>query len=110
MIISLGIQNGEVNVKVSLKNKQASPFIEYGDLYFKTNCVGKKFTVKKIDYELDVIKDVVENANNILYCVSDSAKIDEVEINPIDTPLVSFGSGSIFKFKTSRNTNLAHNL
>ena len=38
------------------------------------------FVVKKIDYQLDVMREVAENANNLLYCVSDSVKIDDVEM------------------------------
>ena len=98
IVIKLGIVNNTVKVFVTIENKQATPFVEYGDLYFKTNCAGENFTVKKIDYELDVMKDIAENANNILYCVSDTAKIDDVKIDPVDSPLVSFGGGAIFRF------------
>lgn len=114
IIIKAGIADEKVKVFVTLENKGATPFVEYGDLYFKTNCKGEKFTVKKIDYELDVMKDVAENANNVLYCVSDLVKIDDVEINPIDSPLVSFGEGAIFKFNggkaKKRKPNFVFNL
>ena len=103
-----------VNVIVELINKQATPFVEYGNLFFKTNCKGENFIVKKIDYQLDVMREVAENANNLLYCVSDSVKIDDVEITPIDSPLVSFGDGAIFKFNggkaKKRKPNFVFNL
>ncbi len=112
--ISLGCMGDGVNVIVELKNKQATPFVEYGNLFFKTNCKGENFIVKKIDYQLNVMREVAENANNLLYCVSDSVKIDDVEITPIDSPLVSFGDGAIFKFNggkaKKRKPNFVFNL
>lgn len=114
VIIKAGIVDEKVKVYVTLKNKGATPFVEYGDLYLKTNAKGEKFIVKKIGYELDVMKDIAENANNIMYCVSDCVKIDDVKINPIDSPLVSFGTGAIFKFNggkaKKRKPNFVFNL
>ncbi|MBQ7164616.1 MAG: hypothetical protein IJR61_04735 [Clostridia bacterium] len=114
IIMALCIENDRVKVSVTLENKQPTPYIEYGDLYFKTDCIGKKFVVDKVGYELDVMKEVAENANNLMYCVGKGARIDDVEIEPVDSPLVSFGQGAIFKFNggkaKKRKPNFVFNL
>lgn len=98
IIYELRIIDDKIVVRVKLNNKVATPYLEAGNLYIRTNCEGKAYYVKKIDSKLNVAKDIRKDANNILYCVSDLAQIDDVEINPIDAPLVSFGSNAIFKF------------
>lgn len=97
-VFTIGITGGKVMLRVELKNKCATPYIEGGNLFIKTDCEGKNYHVKKIDYDLDVSKDIAENANNVMYCVSDEARIDNICVNPIDSPLVSFSSSAIFKF------------
>ncbi|HHT66886.1 MAG TPA: hypothetical protein GX010_01465 [Erysipelotrichaceae bacterium] len=99
LIIKIGVDaEDRIQIIVKLNQKEATPYVEYGDLLFHTNCQGKEFIVKKLDYELNVMEDINKNANNILYCVSDKVAIDDISINPIDSPLVSFGSGAIYKF------------
>ena len=105
----------KVYLRVILKNKHASPIVEGGNLIIRTNLKGEKYRVKKVDQLLDVEKDVVEGANSKLFCVSDFVKIDDVAIDPIDSPLVSFGESAVYryqagKFEKPKQANFVFNL
>lgn len=105
----------KVYLRVVLKNKHATPVVEGGNLYFKTNLKGERFFVKKVDQLLDAEKDIVEGANSKLFCVSDCVKIDDIAIEPIDSPLVSFGESAVYcyqamKFEKPSQPNFVFNL
>lgn len=95
---TIGIVGNKVLCRVNLYGKQASPYIEAGHAVFTTNSRGDKYGIRKIDKDLDPATDIEYNANNILYCISDRASIDDVAIDPIDSPLVSFGKSAIYRF------------
>jgi len=92
-------QEEKVFLRVVLKNKHASPIVEGGNLVIKTNLRGEKYRVKKINQVIDPEKDVVKGANFKLFCVSDLVSIDRLEIDPIDSPLVSFGESAIYRYQ-----------
>lgn len=87
-----------VHVKAFLDQKQASPYVEGGNLFFFTNIKEGKYLVNKLGCTLDCEKDIAKNANTILWCVDEFVQIGNIKIFPIDSPLVSFGESAVFKY------------
>ncbi len=93
---------GKVHLRVVLKNKHASPVVEGGNLFIATNLAGSEYRVKKIDRVLDPETDIVEGANAKFFCVSDMVSIDGVCVDPVDSPLVSFGESAVYRYQAAK--------
>ena len=90
-----------VIVSVDVKDKQASPVVESGDVYFKTNIKDPAYFVHRMGSEVDVANDVVQDANQVLYGVEEYARINNLKIKPLDSALVAFGEcATLYKVNT----------
>ena len=90
-------------VSVDIKDKQASPIVESGDVYFNTNIKDPEYFVHRMGAEVDVANDVVEDANQVLYGVEKYARINQLKISPFDSALVAFGEcATLYKVNTGK--------
>lgn len=104
-----------VRVKLELKDKQASPMLEAGDMVFDAATEGRNWLVTKCGQEIDPRTDIVKGGNNLLYSTEKYAAIDDVAVRPIDAPLLTFGRNGIFvktldKFTVPEKTSMVFNL
>lgn len=102
-------------VKLELKDKQASPMLEAGDMVFDADTEGKSWLVTKCGQEIDPRTDIVKGGNNLLYSTEKYAAIDDVAVRAIDSPLLTFGGNGIFvktldKFTVPEKTSMVFNL
>ncbi len=84
-----------VRVRLHLKGKVATPFVEAGNMVFSVPEAHGTFAVQKCGIEIDVQKDVVRNANRILWATDEYARIGNVRLSSVDAPLVSFGRSAV---------------
>ncbi len=105
-----------VRIRLSLFDKQATPFVEAGGLRISGDLSGKK-KVQICGTEIDVEKDIVKDANQILWAMDEYVKIGNVKLYSYDAPLVSFTVNPIMKFNGGKpkkqgnffNVNLFNN-
>lgn len=106
-----------VRVRLSLKDKRATPFVEAGNMIFSVPEAKGPYVVEKCGREIDVETDIVKDANHILWAMDGYARIGNVKLASIDAPLVSFGKNAIMewngggkrKYKPSFVVNLFNN-
>lgn len=96
--ITFKLVNGGVNVKLHLNNKQATPFVEAGNMIFKTSLKGDCYIVQKCGSEIDVKHDIVENANQIMWACDKYSQIDNLRLYSVDAPLVSFCNNAVMEW------------
>lgn len=102
-------------VKLELKDKQASPMIEAGNMIFDCKVSGEKYLVTKCGQEIDPCEDIIEGGNNVLFAAERYAAIDNVAVNTLDSALTSFGGNGIFenslkKFRKPEKKQIVFNL
>lgn len=98
VIMEAAVCGEKVWLRVKLIGKQATPYIEGGNLIFETDIPSGRYLVDKSGYVLDCERDIVKNANTKLFAVNEFAQIGHIKIEPVDTPLVSFGDSAVFRF------------
>lgn len=113
--VSVTCLKDRARVKIELKDKQASPMIEAGDMVFDAATEGKSWLVTKCGQEIDPRTDIVKGGNNLLYAAERYAAIDDIAVNTIDAPLVTFGKNGIFektldKFTVPEKKSMVFNL
>lgn len=89
-----------VRVDLYLEEKQATPFVEAGNMCFKVqgqeeNC---GYFVDKCGLEIDVEKDIVKDSNTALWAMNEYARMGNIKLYSYDAPLVSFGKSAIMQF------------
>ena len=93
---------GEKGVKVELfiEEKQATPFIEAGDMLFKIEGQEKDcgYFVDKSGREINVETDIVKDSNTALWAMNEYARMGNIKLYSTDAPLISFGKDAIMKF------------
>lgn len=87
-----------VAVRLFLSGKQATPFVEAGNMIFSVPEASGEYIVEKCGKEIDVEKDIVKNANHILWAMDEYARIGNVKLSSIDAPLISFGKNAIMEW------------
>lgn len=87
-----------VAVRLFLSSKQATPFVEAGNMIFSVPEASGEYIVEKCGKEIDVEKDIVKNANHILWAMDEYARIGNVKLSSIDAPLISFGKNAIMEW------------
>jgi hypothetical protein len=98
--------HGEKGVKVDLyiEDKQATPFVEAGNMLFKIQGQEKDcgYFVDKCGLEIDVEKDIVKDSNTALWAMNEYARMGDIRLYSTDAPLVSFGRTAIMQFNGGR--------
>lgn len=91
-----------VNVRLTLNNKQASPFVEGGNFIFDFNLENPEYTINKVGSLVNPEKDVAINANNKMYCMENFIDITDgkksIALISRDAPLFSIGESGVYKF------------
>lgn len=73
-------------MRLHLKGKVATPFVEAGNMVFSVPEAHGTFAVQKCGIEIDVQKDIVRNANRILWATDEYARIGNVRLSSVDAP------------------------
>jgi len=113
--VSARVFGEKLSVRVKLNKKQATPYIESGDFYFKTDINQGGCYINKIDCVIDCEKDIVKDANTKLFAINEFAQLGGLRIESPDVPLVSFGESAIYvfnggTFERPKENNLVFNL
>lgn len=89
-----------VRVDLSITDKQATPFVEAGDMLFKIQGQEKDcgYFVDKCGLEIDVENEIVKDSNTALWAMNDYARMGDIKLYSTDAPLISFGKDAIMKF------------
>ena len=96
--LSLTPTDAGVVVRLSLKNKHATPFVEAGNMLFSVPDAKGEYIVQKCGREINVKTDVVRGANRTLWAMDEYARIGNVKLQSIDAPLVSFCRNPILRW------------
>ncbi len=92
-----------LNVRVSLQEKQATPYVEGGSFVFDLNLTNPEYTINKVGTLLDPARDIAKDANNKMYCMENFVDITDGEksiaVLSQDAPLFSIGESAVYKFK-----------
>ena len=91
-------ENGMLKLALDCDCKQATAMLEAGNFIIETNSVGKHYYIEQAGMEVDIDRDIIPNANQILWSVDRYAKIDNIQLMSYDAPLISFGKNAIFEF------------
>lgn len=92
-----------IDMTFNLNNKEETPYIEAGHFVFPINLQKHQTSINKLGCVINPEKDIVRDANNLLYCCENWVDVSDGEngiaIIPYDTPLFSIGDEAICKFK-----------
>lgn len=96
-----------IDIKLDLEAKEETPVTEAGHMVFPLNLKDYKIKINKLGCVVDPEKDIVEDANNLLYCcenwVDISDKDSGMSIITYDTPLFSVGKPAIYDYSGKYN-------
>ena len=91
-----------VDCHFHITGKEKTPFLEAGHIAFPLNIEGFSVAVNKTGTVIDPSKDIVENANNNLFCCDKWIDVSNNNVGmlfiPRDTPLFSVSEKGIEKF------------
>lgn len=85
-------------ITLRLEAKHATPFVEAGNFVVNVPEAKGDFVVDKCGTEVNVERDIVDDANRILWAMDEYARIGNVRLSSPDAPLVSFGKNAIMEF------------
>lgn len=85
-------------IRMDGKGKDAINLVEIGNFVVDLGCDGKKFIVEQIGQEVDVNEDLVPNTNQLYWAMDRFAEVDNVRLQSLDAPLVSFGKNGIAEY------------
>lgn len=93
-----------VDVRLTLKGKQASPYAESGTFELPLAKKLDRYQTEKNGFVLDPEKDIEDGANHCFYPIEDyAAALDEsagVMVMPLDSALMSIGQDRTFQYHT----------
>ena len=103
MKITIYKSNPYIDIELKMKNKQESPIVEAGHFVFPLSLSNPKIIINKLGSMVDPSKDIIENANNSLYCCENWVDFSDekvgISIIPYDTPLFSIDRQKIYEFE-----------
>ncbi len=101
--ITLPPAGDELYVKLRLKNKQETPYIESGSFLVPFGERAYHYRVNKPGAVLNPETDIQEGANHVLYClenyVSAAGEKHGICVVPKDSPLSALGSTGIYQYR-----------
>ena len=100
--VSLVPVSDGVLVRLTLRNKHASPMLEAGNMVFGFTSPKQELRITKSGLELDPRRDIVEDANVRLFCLDSYAIADDIALVAYDAPLLSFNGNAIFEPNTGK--------
>ena len=96
--LSLTPTDAGVRVKLSLFDKQATPFVEAGNMIFFVPQASGDYAVQKCGKEIDVQTDIVRGANKSMWAMDEYARIGNIRLRSIDAPLISFRRNAVLRW------------
>lgn len=101
--ITLPHNENRINFDFSLSSKQETPFVEAGYFVFPINISSPMYAINKMGSVVNPASDIMEGANNVLYCLEDWVDISDgsqgICFVSHDIPLFSIGSPGILKYR-----------
>ena len=95
--------------------KEPTTYIEGGHFILNFEKPFEEIIVQKSGIEINPDTDVVLGANRGLFAVDEYVKVNGIKVNPMHTPLVSFGESKIYRcccgdYKQSKTPKVVFNL
>lgn len=87
-----------IDIRMDGKGKDAINLVEIGNFVVDLGGEGKKFVVEQIGQAVDVNVDLVRNANQLYWAMDSYAQIDDIRLQSLDAPVVSFGKNGIAEY------------
>ena len=87
-----------LKIRMDGKGKEATNLVEIANFVVDFGCNGEKFTVEQIGQAVDVNTDIVRNGNQLYWAMDNYAQIDNIRLQSLDAPLVSFGKNGIAEY------------
>lgn len=105
----------ELWISVEMFEKEPTTYIEGGHFVLNFEKPFEKIIVQKSGIEINPDTDVVLGANRGIFAVDEYVKVNGMKINPLHTPLVSFGESKIYRcccgdYKQSKTPKVVFNL
>lgn len=95
--------DGSVRVRVELKNKKATPYVESGSVCMPLGMDKPRYFINKTGSVLDPETDIAEGANHAFYALEHFAAAQDehamVSVVSHDAPLVSLGENGVYVFR-----------
>ena len=113
--IKAGITGKQLLVSIEICAKEPTTYIEGGHFILNFEKPFKEIIVQKSGIEINPDIDVVLGANRGIFAVDEYVKVNGVKVNPVHTPLVSFGESKIYRcccgdYKQSKTPKVVFNL
>jgi hypothetical protein len=105
----------ELFVSIEICKKEPTTYIEGGHFIFNFEKPFEEIIVQKSGIEINPDTDVVLGANRGIFAVDEYVKVNGIKVNPLHTPLVSFGESKIYRccckdYKQSKTPKVVFNL
>lgn len=91
-----------LRVRLCGRGKQATPLVEGANFIVRVPDASEEYIVDRCGGEIDVDRDMAENANQILWSMNDYARIGNMKLYSVDAPLVSFGRNAVCRYNAGR--------
>ena len=113
--IKAGITGKQLLVSIEICAKEPTTCIEGGHFILNFEKPFKEIIVQKSGIEINPDTDVVLGANRGIFAVDEYVKVNGVKVNPLHTPLVSFGESKLYRcccgdYKQSKTPKVVFNL
>ena len=113
--IKAGITGKQLSVSIEICEKEPTTYIEGGHFILNFEKPFEEIVVQKSGIEINPDTDVVLGANRGLFAVDEYVKVNGIKVNPLHTPLVSFGESKIYRcccgdYKQSKTPKVVFNL
>lgn len=101
--VTLPDAGDEIFVTLSLRGKQATPYIEGGAFSLPLAMEEPVYALNKNGNLIDPARDIADCANHVFYCLEDfaSASADGLTVTAaaLDTPLLSIGETGVYTYR-----------
>lgn len=101
--VMLPHDENRIDFKFTINNKQETPYVEAGHFVFPLNISCPQYAINKLGSVINPKTDIIEGANNILYCLEDWVDVSDGSHGlcfiSYDTPLFSIGNEGIYKYR-----------
>ncbi len=85
----------QLHILLKGENKAATPLVECANLIVREEGAHGEYVVERCGEEMDVDRDLVRNANQVMWAMDGYARIGETKLYSKDAPLVSFGKNAV---------------
>ncbi|MDO4306178.1 MAG: DUF5054 domain-containing protein [Eubacteriales bacterium] len=108
--VTLPPEGEELFVRLLLKDKQETPFIESGSFCIPFPEENPQYRINKNGVLLDPAKDIIDKANHVFYALENFAAARKESVGTVvmamDTPLLSIGDDGCYQYRKKYEENL----